>query len=377
MKKKIAIVLDVKKYDWNGGINYFNNLINIINLKNYNFYIITGFSTKIDKSLFDSNFKFIKSKFCDPYSLGWFLRKIIFKIFQTDILLIKFLLKKKFEFVSHSISLGKQKKIKVINWIADLQPLILKNNYKSRDIKKHYNQFNQFLKFSDKLIFSSFTEKEKFERIYNVQNKKKLFVFKNIPKIIKKKKIVNFEKLQKKFNIKKNFFFIPNQFWKHKNHLCLFKAIKQLKKYNLEFIFSGNINDYRHEKYYKSLKNFIKLNNLKNNIKILGNISYNDVVSLIIHSKALINPSNYEGWSTSVEEAKIYKKFMILSDIDTHLEQVKNRNFFFKKNDYKSLKDKILYFSKKKTIKHSYAQIQKNYYKRTLIKKNQIKNIYV
>ena len=95
MKKKIAIVLDVKKYDWNGGINYFNNLINIINLKNYNFYIITGFSTKIDKSLFDSNFKFIKSKFCDPYSLGWFLRKIIFKIFQTDILLIKFLLKKK------------------------------------------------------------------------------------------------------------------------------------------------------------------------------------------------------------------------------------------------------------------------------------------
>ena len=28
MKKRIAIILDVKKYDWNGGINYFNNLIN-------------------------------------------------------------------------------------------------------------------------------------------------------------------------------------------------------------------------------------------------------------------------------------------------------------------------------------------------------------
>ncbi len=27
MKKRIAIILDVKKYDWNGGINYFNNLI--------------------------------------------------------------------------------------------------------------------------------------------------------------------------------------------------------------------------------------------------------------------------------------------------------------------------------------------------------------
>ena len=95
MKKKITIILDVKKYDWNGGINYFNNLINIIDHKNYEISIITGFSTKINRKLFDSNFKFIKCKLCDPYSINWFLRKIILKFFGTDILLTKFLLKKK------------------------------------------------------------------------------------------------------------------------------------------------------------------------------------------------------------------------------------------------------------------------------------------
>ena len=79
------------------------------------------------------------------------------------------------------------------------------------------------------------------------------------------------------------------------------------------------------------LKKFIDKNNIKNYVKILGNITYNDVVNLIIHSKGLINPSNYEGWSTSVEEAKLYDVPIILSDIDTHKEQIKNQNYFLKK----------------------------------------------
>ena len=58
MKKRIAIILDVKKYDWNGGINYFNNLINFFDKKKYQLFIITGKKTKIDKKQFNQNFKF-------------------------------------------------------------------------------------------------------------------------------------------------------------------------------------------------------------------------------------------------------------------------------------------------------------------------------
>ena len=39
------------------------------------------------------------------------------------------------------------------------------------------------------------------------------------------------------------------------------------------------------------------------------------------HSLALINPSYFEGWSTSVEEAKSLGKRVILSDIPVHREQ--------------------------------------------------------
>ena len=49
MKKKIAIVLDVEEYDWNGGINYFNNLINLLDRNKFEINIIIGFKTIIKK----------------------------------------------------------------------------------------------------------------------------------------------------------------------------------------------------------------------------------------------------------------------------------------------------------------------------------------
>ncbi len=361
MKKKIAIVLDVEEYDWNGGINYFNNLINLLDSNKFEINIIIGFKTIIKKNKFDKKFKFIKSKLCDPRSLSWFIRKIFFKVFKKDYFLIKFLEKNKFKFLTHSVSLGNQKKISVVNWIPDLQPFFLNKNFKKKEISKHYNQFLDFYKFSDTLIFSSNTEKKKFKKIFKIKDDNKIKVFNNIPSLINEKKIISKKKLFKKFNINKNFFFIPNQFWKHKNHILLFKSIKSLKLKNTQFIFSGQMDDYRDLNYIDILKTFIKENDLNNFIKILGNINYSEVVSLIIHSKALINPSNYEGWSTSVEEAKIYKKNLILSDIDTHLEQVKNREFFFKKNNEKSLSKKIKYFNNKILKKIDFKKIKQEH----------------
>ena len=40
---------------------------------------------------------------------------------------------------------------------------------------------------------------------------------------------------------------------------------------------------------------------------------FNIVINLIYHSKILLNPSLFEGWSTTVEEGKVFNKKMILS----------------------------------------------------------------
>jgi glycosyltransferase involved in cell wall biosynthesis len=58
-------------------------------------------------------------------------------------------------------------------------------------------------------------------------------------------------------------------------------------------------------------------------------IPYHDVIGLMRLSAALLNPSLFEGWSTTVEEAKALKKYMILSDLRVHREQAGDSANYF------------------------------------------------
>ena len=78
-------------------------------------------------------------------------------------------------------------------------------------------------------------------------------------------------------------------------------------------------------------------------------------MSLMLNSIAVINPSKFEGWSSSVEQAKSFGKKVILSNISVHREQNPKRSIFFNTDDHKSL-SKILIkclktYDEKKEIK--------------------------
>ena len=88
-------------------------------------------------------------------------------------------------------------------------------------------------------------------------------------------------------------------------------------------------------------------------------------MSLIYYSLAVINPSYFEGWSSTVEQAKAYNKKVILSEIEVHKEQNPKYAYFFRPDDSKAC-SKILI----KLIKNSSSKSQifkKQNYK---IKKN-------
>ena len=57
------------------------------------------------------------------------------------------------------------------------------------------------------------------------------------------------------------------------------------------------------------------------------------------YSAAVINPSRFEGWSTSVEEAKTFQKPLLLSDIAVHREQAPTLGHFFPVDDPLALAD--------------------------------------
>ena len=69
-------------------------------------------------------------------------------------------------------------------------------------------------------------------------------------------------------------------------------------------ISTGNTHNYRNLNYFYELKKYILDKELEDMYRILGLVSFTDVQILAEISLAYINPSLFEGWSTTVEEAK-------------------------------------------------------------------------
>jgi len=73
----------------------------------------------------------------------------------------------------------------------------------------------------------------------------------------------------------------------------------------------------------------VKQYKLESNISFLGLVDYAIVKALMHKSLAVINPSLFEGWSTTVEEAKGVGKKVLLSNIPVHQEQKPERSYYF------------------------------------------------
>ena len=133
-----------------------------------------------------------------------------------------------------------------------------------------------------------------------------------------------------RYGLPETFFFLPNQFWKHKNHECVIQALALLKArgVNLVIVASGKQADPRDPLYFPMIQQLIKSCNLEQNFRLLGMIPHEHIPALMKSCAALINPSGFEGWSTTVEEAKAMGTPMILSSLNVHREQSCDALFF-------------------------------------------------
>ncbi|MBC7490260.1 MAG: glycosyltransferase [Glaciimonas sp.] len=137
--------------------------------------------------------------------------------------------------------------------------------------------------------------------------------------------------LQFRYSIVGPYFHLPNQFWIHKNHRVVIDALALLKArgYRVLVLCTGHTRDYRWPNYFDELMRYAKEQNVTDYFRVVGLIPYEDMTSLMKHSIAIINPSLFEGWSTTVEEAKSLRLNMVLSNIPVHREQNPTGGVFF------------------------------------------------
>jgi glycosyltransferase involved in cell wall biosynthesis len=145
------------------------------------------------------------------------------------------------------------------------------------------------------------------------------------------------------YQLPQRFFYLPNQFWKHKNHMVVIEALGLLKRQACEVVVAvtGNPLDPRHPEYFGHLNTRVESLGLQNNFRILGLVPRRHVISLMRVCTALINPSHFEGWSSTVEEAKTLGVPMLLSDIAVHREQMGEEAIYFDPDDASALATKL------------------------------------
>lgn len=142
-----------------------------------------------------------------------------------------------------------------------------------------------------------------------------------------------------KYTIGGSYVFLPNQFWRHKNHTVVIEALRLLKQRGcpVQVVASGLQCDMRDPSHFPALETLISDAGIGDNFRMLGVIPYTDLTLLMGNAAAVLNPSLFEGWSTTVEESRAMGVPMLLSDIPVHREQMAEGADYFPPHDAEAL----------------------------------------
>jgi glycosyltransferase involved in cell wall biosynthesis len=145
------------------------------------------------------------------------------------------------------------------------------------------------------------------------------------------------------YSLPDRFIYLPNQFWKHKNHETVFRAIKLLKETGerVSLVCSGFAHDFRHPAHAEALLRKRADWGIEDQIIYVGMIPHEHVLQLMRQSVCVLNPSLFEGFGNTASEAKSLGKRVLLSDIPAHREHDPPKGVFFDPGNVADLAAKI------------------------------------
>jgi len=127
----------------------------------------------------------------------------------------------------------------------------------------------------------------------------------------------------RRYALNERYVYFPGQLWRHKNHLLLVRALALLRQQGRSVVvaMTGQPADSRNPQHPATVLRAAQAAGLESSFRFLGMVPYGDVMPLMREARALLNPSLFEGWSTTVEEAKALGVPMVLSSLEVHREQ--------------------------------------------------------
>jgi len=313
---------------YSGGLNYFRNLLHAIHVAQQGDVKTILFIGKDLPEALEREFarvtEVIKLDLLTRGTATWFVHRSLYRSIRSQLLVERILRKNRIDIVSHASMVEQLSGIKLISWIPDFQYLHLPQLFPGLDFDKRSTEIRTIHDGSDAVIVSSQDALRDFAHVVREPQPRRTYVLPFVSQTSAHDQSVNLQTVLDKFKLPQRYFLLPNQFWEHKNHQVAFEATALLKRQGIEttVVCTGWMRDPRNpsSKPIDSLA-FVEREQLEANVRLLGSIDYAEVLSLMRGSIAVLNPSFFEGWSSSVEEAKSMGKPVIVSDIPVHREQ--------------------------------------------------------
>ena len=334
--------------DWTGGERYVRNLLLALRHVPFAEPVFLAPANKTERELADwkdLGCEVLRVQSLSRWTPSWWLRQFarLTKRMDHDVWSETFLKYHRIGVTYLRPCLGRVGAIPNISWVPDFQHLHLPYMFSQDDIEFRTTQILLAAQYSTHIVLSSHQAYQDFAQLAPAHAQKGRvlqFVASVDPEVYRR----DLSEASSRLGVPEKFFYMPNQFWRHKNHLVVVRALGLLKcmGQHVVVVCTGNTKDYRHPAYLQELNEAIRENGVGDRFVMLGMVPAEDVFALIRQSVAVLNPSLFEGWSTTVEEAKSIGKRVLLSDIPVHIEQAPPGATYFSRTSQEDLAQKML-----------------------------------
>ncbi len=214
------------------------------------------------------------------------------------------------------------KELPTLYWIPDFQHVHLPEMFAAVKIRRRNSLFRQAAKRAGLVVLSSRDALRDFCRLFP-ESATKARVMSFVAYVSPEIYDLDPATVVAEYSLPKRFIYLPNQFWKHKNHITVLEALRLLRSRGIVpfVVFTGGANDRRHPTFFSDLMQMVSDWGLNEQIRYLGVVPKSHVHLLMRQTICILNPSLFEGWSTTVEEAKSIGKRVLLSELTVHREQ--------------------------------------------------------
>ena len=234
----------------------------------------------------------------------------------------------------NALFFGRKFPVPTLAWFPDLQHQKLSQYFSKQEFWRRELCFRAQAKHNRHVVVSSHDAKNDTLSFYPVLDENRIHVVRFATPLIESPSSDQIKATMQRYSIDSPYYFLPNRFWAHKNHMTVVEMVGKAKKKNksITVISCGNPSDSRNPHHFDRLMARVKELQVEKEFRYIGQIPGADLAPLTVNARALINPSFFEGWSTTVEEAKALGVSMILSDLDVHREQCGEEASYFKRD---------------------------------------------